>query len=173
MPKTFFKKILPSKEFVQNHRALRSIAHLLQDPNLFHLNRSSVSRAVSISLAVSVIPFWGHMLISAVVAVWLRANIAISVILVWISNPLTFPFIILIEYKIGQWLLKVFGFGAGRKLIDAGWQDTLLHSWKPILTGSLVLTLLMAIMGYFCVQFLWRWGVWKKLKKRREKFAKS
>lgn len=172
MPKNYLKKILPRQEFFQKHKALRSIAHLLDDPNLFHLNRSSVSRAVSISLAVAIIPFFGHMFISAVLAIWMRANLAISITLVWISNPLTFPFILYLEYKIGQLFLNLFGFGEGRQLIDGAWLDTVLHSWKPILLGTSILGFLLAIVGYYSIQGIWRLDVAKKLKRRRDRTNK-
>jgi len=101
MSRKFFRKIGPSREFIQNHKSLRQIVHLLQDGNLFHLNRNSVSRAFAIGLGVAMTPVYGHMLMAAIIAIWLWANLALSVILVWVSKPLTFPFILFTEYWLG------------------------------------------------------------------------
>jgi len=125
MPKKIFKRITPSPEFVRNHKSLAAIAHLLHDPNLFHLNRNSVSRAFAVGLGVAMLPTYGHMIIAAALAIWFRANIAISSILVWISNPLTFPLMLVIEYWIGANLMGIESTLAMSDINFAEWKQLL------------------------------------------------
>ena len=169
MPKKLFKRITPSAEFVRSHKSLAVIAHLLHDPNLFHLNRNSVSRAFAIGLGVAMLPVYGHMIISAALAIWLRANIAISMILVWVSNPLTFALILVIEYWIGARLLGVDSTLAISDVNLFEWKQLLADTWKPLLLGSLVLSLISSLLGYFLVSYFWRWEVLRKWQRRKEK----
>lgn len=169
MPKKIFKRITPSPEFVRNHKSLAAIAHLLHDPNLFHLNRNSVSRAFAVGLGVAMLPTYGHMIMAAALAIWFRANIVISIILVWISNPITFPLMLVIEYWIGASLLGIENTLAISDLTFEGWMQLLSEIWKPLALGSLVLSISSALIGYFLVNYLWRWEVSRKWQKRQGK----
>lgn len=166
MSRKFFKQIGPSREFIQNHKSLSLIAHLLQDENLFHLNRHSVSLAFAIGLAVAMTPIYGHMLLAAILAIWLRANLALSVVLVWVSNPLTFPLVLFAEYWLGAQILGV------EEKINLGsinyheWKTLLFEVWKPILVGSALLSLIAAIVGYYGIQLFWFLNVTRRWRKR-------
>ena len=166
MSRKFFRQIGPSREFIQNHKSLSLIAHLLQDENLFKLNRSSVSRAFAIGLAVAMTPVYGHMLMAAILAIWLRANLTLSVIMVWVSNPLTFPLILFAEYWLGAQIL-----GVEEKINLASidyheWKTLLFEVWKPILIGSILLSVISAIIGYLVIQLLWFLDVNRRWRKR-------
>ena len=166
MSRKFFKQIGPSREFIQNHKSLSLIAHLLQDENLFHLNRHSVSLAFAIGLAVAMTPIYGHMLLAAILAIWLRANLALSVVLVWVSNPLTFPLVLFAEYWLGAQIL-----GVEEKINLASinyheWKTLLFEVWKPILVGSALLSLIAAIVGYYGIQLFWFLNVTRRWRKR-------
>ena len=129
---------MPSPEFVRNHKSLAFIAHLLDKPNLFHLNRHSVSRAFAIGLGVAMLPTYGHIIIATALAIWLRANIVISTLLVWISNPLTFPFMLVIEYWIGARLMGIESTLSIPDLSFSGWMELLNAIWIPLLLLSLI-----------------------------------
>ena len=168
MPKKLLKRITPSPAFVRNHKSLAAIAHLLADPDLFHLNRHSVSRAFAVGLGVAMLPIYGQMIIASVLAIWSRANIAISIILVWITNPLTFPLILVIEYWIGANLLAIEDTLAIPDISLSEWRNLLVETWKPLLLGAFVLGTISAVTGYFIVNFFWRREVIRKWRKRRE-----
>lgn len=167
MPKKIFKKISPSPEFIRNHPSLDAIEHLLTEPNLFHLNRHSVSRAFAIGLGVAMTPIYGHMLIAALLAIWLRANLAISVILVWISNPLTLPLMLVTQYWIGASLLGIENTLAMPDMSFTAWRELIAEIWKPLLLGATLLSAFSALAGYLMVNFFWRWEVIKKWRKRK------
>ena len=166
MPKKFFKRIGPSREYIQQHKSLGFIAHLLQDANLFHLTRSSVSRAFAIGLGVAMLPVYGHMLIAAILAIWARANLTLSIILVWVSNPLTFPLILVAEYWLGAQIL-----GVEEKINLASidyheWKTLLFELWKPLLLGSFLLSLVSALVGYYGIQIFWVFEVSRRWRER-------
>lgn len=168
MPKKVFKKITPSPEFIRNHPSLDAIAHLLTDPNLFHLNRHSVSRAFAVGLGVAMLPVYGHMLIAAILAIWARANMAISIILVWVSNPLTFPIMLILEYWIGASLLGIENTLTLPDMSLSAWKQLIAETWKPLLLGAAILSIFSALAGYCLVHVLWRREVVKKWQRRKK-----
>ncbi len=162
MAKQFIKRFLPHPHQLQNHKVLKLFGTLLTNPNLWHLNRYSVATAVSIGLFVAYIPFVGHMLIAALFAIWLRANLAIAVLLVWIVNPFT--------------MVPMFGFAyfVGAKILGMSMTDVHFHSWgickeiwEPLLLGSLVCGGVLAIIGNFSVRIFWRIQIAKAWKLRQ------
>ena len=107
MPRRLFKRYMPDPQMIRDHKSLRFLGTLLHDPNLWHLNRHSVARAMAAGLFAAFIPAPMQMLIAASLAIPIRANLPISVGLVWLTNPLTMPPIFYCTYKMGSWLLGV------------------------------------------------------------------
>ena len=62
MPRRTLQRFLPQPHFVREHKSLRLLALVLHDPNLFHLNRRSVSLAAFVSVFVGLQPVPMHML---------------------------------------------------------------------------------------------------------------
>ena len=91
MPRRFIKRYMPHPERIKASRSLRFLGDLIHDPNLWHLNRHSVSRAMAIGLFWALIPMPLQMLAAAACAIPARANLPIAVGLVWLTNPLTMP----------------------------------------------------------------------------------
>ena len=56
MPRRLFKRYMPDPEQIRNHRSLRFLGKLLHEPNLWHLNRRSVSRAMAMGLFAAFVP---------------------------------------------------------------------------------------------------------------------
>lgn len=172
MARKFFKRIMPSAEFVKNHPSLQRFAHWLHDPNLWHLNRYSTSIAMFIGLFSALIPLPSQMPIAALWAIWWRANLPISVALVWLTNPITSPPIYYASYKIGSRLLG----HAPRELNfepSLEWFiNQIEHIWQPWLLGSLCLAFAVGTLGAVSVRVLWRLQVtlrWRARQKMRAK----
>jgi uncharacterized protein (DUF2062 family) len=90
MPKSFFKRYLPDRHKISEIKALDFLGEKLHRPNLWHLNRRSVSRAFGIGLwAMWTPPLPWQQIIAAALAIYFDANLPIAVALVWITNPLT------------------------------------------------------------------------------------
>ena len=85
------RKLIPSRNKLREFSALRPVAHLLNHPELWHLNRRGVSGAAFVGLFSAFIPVPSQMLLAAIIAIYVRVNLPISVALVWITNPITIP----------------------------------------------------------------------------------
>ena len=168
MPRNFIKRWTPTPERVRKIRGLRFLGRLLDDPYIFHLNRRSVSVAFFVGLFICFLPILGQIPLAAVAALVFRCNLPITLLLVWISNPFTFPFIYFACYRFGALLLR-------RPVIDVqfdlSWQwftTTFQQIWEPFVLGSLIASLFFGCLGYVSVQWFWRWRVRVKWRTRRQ-----
>jgi uncharacterized protein len=107
MPRRLFKRYMPSPDSIKGNKSLRFLGTLIHDPNLWHLNRHSVARAMAVGLFWAMIPMPMQMLAAAAVAIALRANLPISIGLVWLTNPITMPPVFYCSYKLGAWLSNI------------------------------------------------------------------
>jgi uncharacterized protein (DUF2062 family) len=174
MPRKLLKRLLPHPDKIKKYPAMERLGYRIHDPNLWHLNRRSSASAVGIGLfaALAFIPVPGQMLLAAILAFYMRANLPISVLLVWISNPITISPLLYASYIVGSWLMldPVMANTAPDFSLSLEWfQSEIFPLWKPLLLGCLVLGTISAAVGYFMVRFLWRWQVVKKWHARQGK----
>ena len=134
---------------------------MLQDANLWHLNRRSARGAFAVGLFFAFIPVPFQMVLAAATAIVFRVNLPISVALVWITNPVTMPPIFYCSYLIGTLVLNQpeqhFSF-------EASWPwfiESLTTIGPAFLVGSLVSASVAAIIGYFGIDIVWRRSVRK------------
>ena len=168
MARNIFKRLLPDPEWVKAHPSLAAFGSLLHDPNLWHLNRRSVSLAFLIGLWVAFIPIPSQMLLSGLLAILLHANLPLSVLLVWVTNPLTMPVIFFLAYKVGAFLMDV-RVESFRFELSWDWlMNDLLPLWQPFLLGCLVCGAIAGVFSSFVVNALWRAYVIHRWRKRRE-----
>lgn len=163
------KRWMPTREQLLASKWLRPVARHLQDEHLWHLDRSSVARAVGIGL------FFGFMLpiaqfvFAVVTAVVLRANVAVAAASTLVTNPFTFPPVYWLAYQIGSWLLGDESSAVVAQAIEAhvemlaaqqGWWQALWHSIQstgtPLVLGLAVLAVTSSVLGYLVVWLLWR-----------------
>lgn len=152
---------------MRHRRGLRLVAGLLEDPFLLHLNRRSVAGGVAVGLFVAFLPLPGQMLLAALLAVLLRVNLVLSVLLVWISNPLTIPPMFYFTYVVGTWLM-------GSPVVHTAFEPSLAwlaaeftRIWQPLVLGSLAVGTLVSLAGYGAVHLLWRIWVVRELRRRQ------
>ena len=122
--------------------------------------------AIAIGVFCAFIPVPFQMLIAAVLAVMLGANILIAVPVVWISNPITMPPMFYFCYLLGAWIL-----GQQPGLFDFELSiDWLLHGlaaiWQPFLLGCLVAGVFFSALSYVLVRILWRQHILTRIKER-------
>lgn len=167
MPRKFFKRYLPEPERIRQHASLRFLGDVLHQPNLWHLNRRSVSRAVFIGVFCAFIPFPSQMLIAAMISLWISGNLALSVGLVWITNPITIPPIFYATYKLGCIMLDI---PAAEFDIELSWQwltESMRLFIAPLLVGSFTAGTVLATVSYIAILTIWRQNVIKKWQGRR------
>jgi hypothetical protein len=168
MPRRLFKRYMPHPDRIKANKSLRFLGALIHDPNLWHLNRHSVSRAVAIGLFWAMIPMPMQMVAAALVAIPARANLPISVGLVWLTNPITMPPVFYCSYKLGAWMTDTPTMRMPDQ-ITLSWVSHMLQThWQPLLLGSVVLGLLLAGLGYLVTNTYWHWWVRRSWRKRQE-----
>ncbi|MAZ44832.1 MAG: flagellar biosynthesis protein FlhF [Legionellales bacterium] len=177
MSRRLIKRIFPNTAKIRGHQSLKMFGGIINSPNLWHLNRYSVAKAFSVGLAWAWVPIPFQMLCSAACAILFRANLAISVILVWITNPLTMPILYYFSYRVGLFIL---GETPGKFSFELSWEwlvTGMLAIWKPFLLGCFVCGVISSVFGYIFIQALWRLSVryqWQqRLAHRRQKKQSS
>lgn len=167
MARKIIKRFIPGPDWVKKQRSLRFLGRWIHDPNIWHLNRHSVSNAVFIGLALAFFPLPLQMLLAAALAVLSRANLPLSVVLVWISNPLTMAPIFYSAYLVG---LAVTGAPVNEFDFELSW-NWLSHGlaavWQPFLLGCLLCGLFFGSLGYATVRLAWRWHAIKRWQDRK------
>lgn len=153
---------------MRGHRALRPVSRWLNEPELWHLHRRSVAGATFIGLFCAFLPVPFQMLIAAVLAVVSRCNLPISVVLVWITNPLTMTPIFYFAYRLGAWLLDR-RIEVGTIALSWSWlRDHIAEIGWPLVFGSLVCGWVAGVTGFVLVRVAWRFHVIRRWRARRE-----
>lgn len=171
MPKNALKKYFPNPETVKNHPSLQFLGTLLHEPNLWHLNRRSVSRAFLVGIFFAFMPMPFQMVAAAFVGVYVHSNLPISIGLVWISNPITIPPIFYFTYKVGTVILDLPARPFDIELSVDWFVREVGAIWEPLLLGSLLCGVIFGLMGYVGIRLFWRWHVMHNWKKRAERRA--
>ena len=167
MPRRLFKRYMPDPTSIREHKSLRFFGKLLHDPNLWHLNRHAVARAMGVGLFAALIPMPAQMLLAAALAIPLRGNLPIAVSLVWLTNPLTMPPVFFVTYMTGAWLMQVPPRTLPDELTFQWITDQLSTLWQPFLLGSVVCGVVLGILGYFTTMLYWRWWVGRQWRLRQ------
>ena len=105
MPKKLLQRFMPNHETIKNQKALKIFGSVLYNPNLWSLNRHSAAGAFAVGLFIAFIPLPSQMIMASGVAILCGVNLPLSVALVWVSNPITMPFLFYFAYRIGAWIL--------------------------------------------------------------------
>ncbi len=171
MPKKLLLRFMPNREKIKAIKALEFLGDKLHRPNLWHLNRRSVSMAFAVGLwAMYTPPLPWQMAIAGVLAIYFNANLPIAVALVWITNPVTWLPMYYAAYKVGSLAL-----GQGSFQFDQFSQlfsiEKVLELGAPLLLGCLILMNVGAALGYFGVQWLWRRSLLRRLTIRKYRHA--
>ena len=178
MPRKYFRKYLPTHETIQSNKYLAKLGRFLHHPNLWHLNRHSVSGGVAVGMLCGLIPGPLQMLGAALIAIPLRVNLPVALITTLYTNPFTIVPLYLVAYWIGS--LIVGGSGAMTQPPEFSWSHIgewtrALVDWsaalgKPLIVGLVTLAASLAALGWIAVQVAWRaWVVvqWRRRKLRR------
>ena len=162
MLRRLLKRFIPSQAQLRKLKGFGFVGEQLFHPALWHLSRRSVRLAVFVGVAFVFIPIPGHVLIGAVCAVWLRCNVALTVALIWINNPLTIAPLYYFAYRLGALLLGL------DVVIEDFHADfaTLQAIGTPFLFGCLVLAAASGVITAMAVDIGWRLSVRRQWRTR-------
>ena len=156
MPRRFFRKFAFKRHHVSDQWFMSPFRHLLHDHRLWGIRRRNVVPAFAIGLFIAFMPFPGHTLTGALLALAFRVNIPVAALATWVSNPVT------------MFIMYPAAYQLGRKLLDApvrevsfavSWEwvtHTFVTIWQPMLLGCFILGAAAAIVGYVALDLLWR-----------------
>ena len=158
--KSTLKKYSPKRENIN----LGWLNKHLTDPELWKWNKKSIAKAFAIGLFCAFLPVPIHMLLAGILAVAFSANIMLSLLIVWVNNPITIVPIIYFTYKLGASIIGMeidpeFEFSFGY-LMDNFWSATL-----ALWIGGLITSILMATLGYFSIISIYKFRALKRIKR--------
>ena len=167
MPRRLLKKILPSPQFLENHRMVRVFGDRLLDPRLWAVHRRAVAGALGWALAIAFIPLPVHSLVAGLVALTWRLNVPTIYATIWlVNNPLTMVPLYYLAYRVGTLLLGTpahpFAFQLSFKWLQYGLGPV----WRPFLVGCLTCSIVAGLIGWVGLRLLWRWQVRRRYRSR-------
>lgn len=168
MDPKLIRRFLPDPAFIKDHPSLQWLGKTLHDPNLWHLNRHSVSKAFLVGIFCALMPIPFQMVAAAMLSILIHSHLALSVALVWITNPVSAPVIFFLTYKLGAWILDLPKRGFH---IELSWQwvtEGLIPIWQPLLLGSFICALLGSLTAYLVVNKLWRIRIRQRWQTRQQ-----
>jgi hypothetical protein len=168
------KRHVPRRETLHHNPLLRPFAKPLSNPALWRLHRRSVPRAVALGLGIGVIIPVMHTLFAALLAIPLRANVAVAAAFTLLINPLTIPPLYYAAYRVGSWELR-----HDTGVVDASTAQQVTgelqrimfwvhHASGPIALGVVTIAIAAALGGYLVTAFFWRLWLGSKWRQRRQ-----
>ena len=155
---------------------LRIFGKKTLNPVLWYVNRKSITRAVFVGTFFGLLPIPFHSVFIVMAVLLFEVNLPISLMLAWLSNPLTLVPILYIGFWFGSHIFQV-------HMINKEMLLGVLHQishWithfghghidfslaKILMTGLVVEAFVFAVILYLSTEIFWRWMVIKNWKSR-------
>jgi uncharacterized protein (DUF2062 family) len=182
----WLSKRFPTAQSLKNNRFLKPFSRHLHHHFLWQFNRRAVAGGVAVGLFFGILVPFAQIFLAVFAAISLRVNLPVAAFSTLISNPLTFPPIYYLAYRLGNILT-----GSTRPPPDAhidadikevvaiqqgevsGWlpnlADWLQTIGMPLATGLIVLAVSSACVGYFAVNTLWKIRSRRRWRRRQQR----
>ena len=118
------------------------------------INRKSISLGILIGLFWGFIPMPMQMLAVVAMTPLFKFNVPIAISMVWLSNPLTMPFMYYMEYQTGNFLLGkegLEGMEITLKWFSSNWDDIIV----PLYVGTIPYSIFVSSLIYLIINRLW------------------
>ncbi|MBN2692513.1 MAG: DUF2062 domain-containing protein [Burkholderiaceae bacterium] len=185
MARRWAKLLVRKFEAMQNNRWLRPFTQHITHPSLWSLNRRSVALAVAAGMIGGLIPGPFQMLTAGGLALLVRCNFPIALVVTLYSNPLTIVPLYLLAYKLGILVSPE----QSAQTLTAPPEFDWLHLWDstvslvhwawnlgtPLFVGVPLLALILALLGYAITRLGWslhlrlEWRARKEARRVRER----
>lgn len=163
--KYFFKRILPAPEKLKNRLMLKLFLQRFSHAQIWQVNRHSIAAGMAVGLFFGNLPIPVQMPCAAIVAIFWRCNVPTAVFSTFFSNPLTMAPIYYGNYRLGSWLIGG-GLPAGAHFNFANLASLGGRVLVALYTGSVVMGLISAVIGFLIVRVLWRLSLVREHKQR-------
>ena len=152
MPRARLRKLLPSHQKIKDQKMLKIFGKLLYKREIWSLSRRKILGGVFIGVFIAFIPMPFQMPVVALLAIISNVNLPVTILLVWISNPLTMPFIYYFEYELGNLVLNVkdpieFSFETMNENIN--------EIALSLYVGTVITSTVLAFSSVFILNLLW------------------
>jgi len=158
------RKIFKKKQ--SNNKIKTFIKKYKIPPEYLSINRKSISKGVFIGLFWGFIPMPMQMLAVLAMTPFMKFNIPIAISMVWLSNPITMPFMYYMEYQTGNFILGNESLNNIELTLDwfsINWNKILI----PLYIGTVPYSLGLSSIIYFIINKLWIDSV------NKEKFSRK
>jgi len=172
---TRLRRLLPSREAINQHRWLRWLGPRLQNPRLWHMSRKGIALGLALGVFFGLLIPIAQIPASATLAVLLRANVPVAVASTLVTNPVTFGPVYYAAYKVGQQLLQEEAPNteelqtllernqapAAETAQQGWWQqlksipEQLGRIGKPLMLGLALFATVFGLLAYAVVHLLW------------------
>ena len=125
------------------------------------INRKSIARGVFIGLFWGFIPMPMQMLAVLAITPFLKFNVPIAISMVWLSNPLTMPFMYYMEYQTGNFILGRDGL-ENIELTLTWFSDNWDNILVPLYIGTIPYSIFVTALVYIIINRLWILSVQKE-----------
>jgi len=171
MPRRFFRKFTFKRHDFSERWFMAPFRHLLHDHRLWGIRRKTVVPAFALGLFVAFMPFPGHPLVAALLALFLRVNVPVAAISTFVSNPLTMGPMYYFNYRVGAALLSRDSSGFEFDLSIDWVTDTFVLIWQPMLLGSVLVAAFASLLGFMALDAMWRYSIhdYKSQKRRKRR----
>ena len=172
-----FRRFLPDRQTLREHRALRWLGPRLHHPRLWHVNRRGIAMGIAVGIFFGLLIPVAQILFAALAALLLRANMAAAVGSTLITNPFTFAPVYYAAYHLGAWMLGVRVTQRGEaELASAAaetatglalWMDRVGSVGAPLALGLFTLAVTLSVAIYFVIHWAWWLRVVRARQRRR------
>ena len=132
------------------------------------INRKTVTRALLVGIFIAFIPIPMQMLAVLAVLPFFKFNIPLAISLVWLSNPVTMPFMYYIEYLTGNFLLMQEGINTVELSME--WFQTNFDDiFIPLYVGAFFYSFVVSISIFYLSNWCWMSSVARAQKEKKEK----
>lgn len=175
------RKIAAYLERIRQLPMLRWLGPRLHDPAVWHMGRNGCARGAAIGLFIGLLVPFAQIPAAAVLAIAMRANLAVAVVGTLVTNPFTIAPIYYLAYMLGSYVL-----GLSPSTIDPGtfhveaaevagwldiWSQRVVTIGKPLFLGLLLMATLLAGAAYGLINWTWRVLTMRAWRRRRRQTA--
>jgi uncharacterized protein (DUF2062 family) len=171
--KSLFFRHIPTQASIRKYRFLKPWYRYLDHHYLWQFNRHAIAGGLAVGLFFSVATPVAQIPAATIFAILCRVNLPVAIFGTLFSNPFTTPAILYCAYKLGAFLIghevsdqvaiqetDTLAPERGHILDSIEWLmhsiDWLQSAGLPLAVGLAVLSVLLAITGYFGVMAIWR-----------------
>ncbi len=168
---------MPTREQMEGNRFLRPFAARVLRPELWRFTRRSVPRGVALGMLVGIIIPIAQIVLAAIFALPVRANVPVAALTTFVTNPITTPLIWILSYNVGSFILRVDAMTYGSPIAGSV-QYGQLGEWMQWLTGATLVTafgiiivgIVAAAISYLLSLWGWRWWIGRKWQRRSARY---